>query len=230
LRKKGRWLNYAACMSLGLTLKLTSEIVGVNITTSFRWRHTFLENANILKPQKLQGIVEGIDTVFKYSEKGKHNPSNDSYEAVGASARKVYVLAVRDRHRFTFDDIIFDKDISRVSDNQLEAMPQDVLFCSLNESFYDKISKKLEVTHAKVSSSKTLLRKDRIVHLKNAENYKNDLHDWMKRFCGVATKYLSNYLSWYRELDEYLMEIPPEVILYRARSLDKNPYQPLTQK
>ncbi len=39
----------------------------------------------------------------------------------------------------------------------------------------------------------------------------------MIRFNGVATKYLHNYLSWFRELDEFNMETLPELILQRAK-------------
>ena len=38
-------------------------------------------------------------------------------------------------------------------------------------------------------------------HIRNARAYGARLKDWMQRFHGVATRYLSNYLLWHRVVD-----------------------------
>jgi len=63
------------------------------------------------------------------------------------------------------------------------------------------------------------VKKD-IVHIKNVNAYHSRLKGWMRRFNGVATKYLDNYLSWYRCLDEFNMDIDSLTILLRAKSAD----------
>jgi transposase-like protein len=226
LRKKGRWLNYTKCMAEGLTLQKSADLVGVNITTSFRWRHTFLENSNNLNPSNLNGIVEGIETYFYYSEKGKKNPSSISKERIGKKAPKVYVITSRDRHRYTFNEIIGSFQPNNISEIQSKALDNNIIFCSAEKKFYKSITQNLSLKHI-IINHKT---KDNITHTKNVTKYKENLHNWMKRFYGVATKYLSNYLSWFQELDEYKMNLPPEVLLLRGRSLEEYPYQPLTQK
>jgi transposase-like protein len=228
LRKKGRWLNYADCMSKGFTLQVSADEVGVDLTTSFRWRHSFLENANKLKPEKLNGIVEAVDSYFYYSEKGSSCPSSNSKEVIGKRAPKVYILTVRDRNGNTNDEIIGDYMFTNIPDSQLMKISKDVLLCSIQNDFYESISKKLDVVHAKLKHNE--VKRKKIIHIKNAYNFKEGLYDWIKRFKGVATKYLSNYLAWYRELDEYNMEIPPRIVLLRARSVEEFPYQPLTPK
>ncbi|MCT4639161.1 MAG: hypothetical protein N4A72_15765 [Bacteroidales bacterium] len=60
------------------------------------------------------------------------------------------------------------------------------------------------------------VKKD-VVHIRNVEKYQFDLQVWMERFRGVATKYLHNYLSWYREMDEFDFRISPETVLIRAK-------------
>jgi hypothetical protein len=50
----------------------------------------------------------------------------------------------------------------------------------------------------------------------------------MDRFNGVATKYLENYLSWYRELDEFKEDLTPLTILIRAKLGGEYKKQPLT--
>ena len=228
LRKKGRWLNYADCMSKGMTLQVSADHVGVDLTTSFRWRHTFLSNANNLKPEKLNGVVEAVDSYFYYSEKGSNCPSSISKEVIGKRAPKIYILTTRDRNGNTNEEIIGDFVSTNIPNSQLEKINSDVLFCTNPKQIYKSISEKLKLVHATLKKNEKERRK--IIHVKNAYKYKENLYDWMDRFKGVATKYLSNYLSWYRELDEYNMEIPAKMVLLRARSIEEFPYQPLTPK
>ena len=38
-------------------------------------------------------------------------------------------------------------------------------------------------------------------HVQNVNAYVSRLRSWMRRFKGVATKYLASYLGWFRMLD-----------------------------
>ena len=71
-----------------------------------------------------------------------------------------------------------------------------------------------------------IIKKD-IVHIQNIRLYHRKLSQWISRFNGVATKYLENYLSWFRELDEYNMKVPVYIVLQRAKIVDKYSYQPV---
>jgi endonuclease YncB( thermonuclease family) len=42
--------------------------------------------------------------------------------------------------------------------------------------------------------------KVRIYHIQHVNSYRSQLKGWMKRFNGVATKYLNNYLYWFKWL------------------------------
>jgi IS1 family transposase len=42
---------------------------------------------------------------------------------------------------------------------------------------------------------------EKVFHIQNVNAYHNRLKGWMDRFHGVATKYLENYLGWFRFLD-----------------------------
>jgi len=41
-----------------------------------------------------------------------------------------------------------------------------------------------------------------VYHIQNVNAYHSRLKQWMKRFHGVATRYLENYLGWFRWLDQ----------------------------
>ncbi|APH13378.1 insertion element domain protein [Clostridium sporogenes] len=40
-----------------------------------------------------------------------------------------------------------------------------------------------------------------IYHIQNVNNYHQRLKKWLDRFNGVASKYMDNYLTWFRFLD-----------------------------
>ena len=40
-------------------------------------------------------------------------------------------------------------------------------------------------------------------HLQNVNNYASRLKAWMRRFNGVATRYLDSYLGWWRMIDRH---------------------------
>jgi transposase-like protein len=224
LRKKGRWLNFCECLSNSISVRKAAVLTGVDNTTSFGWRHRFLKNANQLKPKSLSGVSESIETSFKYSEKGTTNIKHK--ELIG---KDIYVGINKDRARNTFDSIIVDLKSSLLEKHFSTIFPKDILFCSSNNNVYKSFVKKQKLVHGSLNISKGEFKRKEVVHIENARKYKKDLHDWMYRFRGVATKYLGNYLSWFREQDEYLNNIPPKVLLLRAKSLDKYKYQPLTQ-
>jgi transposase-like protein len=225
LRKKGRWLIYSDCLNQGYSLKKSALLTGVADSTSFRWRHRMLANLPELAPSSMNGVVECSETYFPYSEKGTRNPSEYAVE-VNKNAPKVYVLSNRDRGQNVFDNIIWNKKIENVEEDMMKIISKDILFVSNDVDLYNKLANKFKLRHGKLDRTKGEIVKKQVVHIRNISNYHRDLHDWMKRFNGVATKYLVNYLGWFRELDEHNMKTPILTRLTRAKTLIMKPYKP----
>ena len=59
-------------------------------------------------------------------------------------------------------------------------------------------------------------RVDGAFHIQNVNAYDSRLKSWMRRFHGVATKYLGNYLGWRRMLERYQASINPMFCLREA--------------
>lgn len=57
------------------------------------------------------------------------------------------------------------------------------------------------MAHKALNLTKGLRIIEKVFHIQNVNSYHSHLHVWMKRFNGVATKYLDNYLSWFRFFD-----------------------------
>ncbi len=223
LQKKGRWLSYAQCLIEGLSIREAATKCGVHKNTSFRWRHRFLQNANLIKPKKLSGVVEVNELIFAWSEKGnkklKRKPRKRGYKSpkLIPPSNKVFTLFCRDRSENTFDDIYFKFNANNIKSNLKSLLSEDILFCSQNKAAYIKYVRDNKVRHGVLNISKKETVKKDIVHLRNVFKYQLNLQAWMIRFRGVATKYLNNYLSWFREMDEFSYKISAETLLIRAK-------------
>jgi transposase-like protein len=220
LKKKGRWLNFSECLNIGFSVRKSATEVGVDKKTAFKWRHRFLKNANQLYAPKLSGIVESKEIYFKYSEKGAKVIKNPS-----RLGEKVFVLTSVDRDRLNSSPVIEKLESDYIKENVNTQFVKDSLFLTESHKAFINFSKSNDLNHFLVNNETDLSDKD-FLHIKNAIKYNFDLKEWMKRFRGVATKYLSNYLSWYRELDEYFMRVPSKVFLVRGKSLERFPYNP----
>ncbi len=224
LRKKEIWIDFAKCINEGLSVRKSASICKVNKNTTFKWRHRFLQNAKEIKTDSLQGIVEADETYFLRSEKGNRNLKREprkrggNAKNSGISKERVCLFVSRDRNKNTFDKL-FDKfnsgELEKVFNNVLS---KDSLFCSDSKSVYVSYTRKNNIRHGRLNISGGEHVKKDIVHVQNVNSYHSRLKEWIRRFHGVATKYLENYVSWFRELDEFNMDIRPEIIINRAKN------------
>ena len=207
LHKRGRWLDHSAALTEGLTLHAVSERVGIAVSTAHRWRHRFLEAAKSAKAQALTGIAEADETYFLRSAKGQRRGLNRPARQRGGTAGKrglsdeqVPVLVARDRSGETAD-FILDADTSDCASAVLKPiMAKDAILCTESNSVMMATARKLKVEHRPVNVSSGV-RVDGAWHVQNVNSYHARLKEWMRRFKGVATKYLAAYLGWFRALD-----------------------------
>lgn len=233
LRKKGRWLSYSECIEKGLSVRKSADICGIHRNTAFRWRHRFLENTKSVKANQLHGIIEADETYFLKSEKGNKSLNRKPHKR-GAKAKKrglsseqVCVFVSRDRNNNTFDKIFETFNSENLKNEFLDILDKDALFCSDGKSVYKRFVRVNGIRHGALNLSKGERVKKGIVHIQNVNAYHSRLKNWMVRFNGVATKYLENYISWYRELDEFKDRLTPKTILLRAKSGGEYKKQPL---
>jgi transposase-like protein len=225
LHRKGHWLDYAQCLKEGLSVRKAALICDIHRNTAFRWRHRFLENAKPVKATELQGIVEANDIYFRRSEKGnkqlKRPPRKRGVSNLPGSAKElVCVFVSRDRNKNTADYIFNNLNTYTLNQALKSILPNDALFCSTNKSFYRQFTRENNIRHGYLDNNKNEEVKKNIVHLHSVKSYQNHLKEWILiHFRGVATKYLDNYLSWHRELDEFGNKINPQSILLRAKSI-----------
>jgi len=191
-----------------------------------------LKNAKLIHPTSLNGIVEADETYFLRSEKGnrrlERKPRKRGGKATkrGLSNEQVCVLVCRDRNTNTFDKVFKSFNSKELKDSLKGLLSKDALFCSDGKSVYKKFTRENHVRHGclNLSAGERVIKE--IVHIQNVNSYHGRLKEWLIHFHGVATKYLENYLAWFRELDEFAMEIRPETLLLRGKESSDYKIQP----
>ena len=205
LRTPEKWLKYFTCMLNSLTVRRSATSCEITKNTAFSWRHKFLSLLNIQDKTHLSGIVEMDETLFRYSEKGSRNLSHTRHKRGGDQAGRgrakgdwVAVLVARDRQENIFDKCLKSSTGESLYHLLNTHIDKDSVICSDGFRAYNVLTNKLGMAHKAINLSKGIRVIEKVFHIQNVNSYHGRLHGWMHRFNGVATKYLDNYLSWFR--------------------------------
>lgn len=234
LRYKDRWARYSEALIEGLSVRGAAACCGVHKNTSFRWRHRFLRLPAQTRARRLQGIAEADETYFPYSCKGQRHlqrlprQRGHALHAPGTGKDQVPVLVVRDRSGATADYKLSAASTAEIQPLLGAILAPDALLCTDGARIYRAVTRKLGITHRPLNLSAGIRLIAGVYHLQNVNAYDSRLKDWMRRFHGVATKYLENYLGWRRWLERWGPSNTPRVGLYAALGCE-NHIQRLTQ-
>lgn len=208
LQHKEKWLDYLQCMISGKVLRESATDCDINLKTSFRWRHRFLQLPATMKATLLEGIVEADETLFARSEKGSRTLERKARKR-GMKAKKrgrskedwVPVLTVRDRGKHTYEAIIPSVSTEHLNKELQGKIVKDSVLCSDGFRPYIKFAQGNDLIHKRLNVAAGVQVVEKVFHIQNVNAYHSRLKAWMDRFHGVATKYLENYLGWFRFLD-----------------------------
>jgi hypothetical protein len=78
---------------------------------------------------------------------------------------------------------------------------KDAVLCTDSATNYIAFAKQSGINHEVINTRKGVHVKKGIYHIQHVNSYHKRLKGWMERFNGVATRYLDNYLFWFRFLD-----------------------------
>lgn len=206
-----KWKDYLNCMIEGKSLRKIVEQLDIALQTAFDWRHKILAAFEQIGCAKLEGIAEADETFFLYSEKGnKHikdrNPRKRGGKAKkrGISNEQVPVITSCDRK----DNLIIGvAGFGRVSTTEVERVLGDFIdnnttLCTDEHLSYRAFARMHNINYESINLSKGQRIKDKIYHIQNINSCHSRLKTWIRRFNGVATKYLSNYMNWFRMLEK----------------------------
>jgi len=220
LRRRERWLGFGLALQEGQSVRRCATTCEVAKSTAFRWRHRFLSATR--KHEVLSGIVEADETFFRRSFKGSHQWSPDAQEAPprpkarrrglsstvsGASLKeRVPVLIMRDRSGKTAHAVLPGLTGGVFQEALSTHVARDALLCSDGARTFAFAARKIGLHHEALNTRGKEHLRDGVFHIQNVNAYDSRLKDWMRRFHGVATRYLPNYLTW-RSMIERLGEV-----------------------
>lgn len=220
LRQRDKWLVYAQALIDGLSIRKSAQLCGINKNTAFLWRHRFLTLANANQAIHEEGIVEADETFFLESFKGQRVLTHPARKrggvgkTRGTSDDQIPVLVVRDRQKSTATVILDKIDTSHIEAALTPLIDKDAVLCTDGAAVYSAFCRITGIKHEVIKSKGP--RSRGAFHIQNFNAFDSRLKEWMRRFHGVATKYLGNYLGWRRMLERYHNQIKPDILLFEA--------------
>ena len=211
LRYRERWLAQCDALEQGLSVRKAAAQLGVHRTTAFRWRHRFLLCPAKCKELGLRGVVEADETYVLESFKGQRQALSHAgrpgrrrggkARKRGLSREQVPVLVLRTRTGQTADFVLPAAPQKDAVKAVLAcAVAADAVLCTDGSSLLASAAQALDIEHQPVNLSKGQ-RVRGAWHVQNVNAYQSRLKQWLRRFNGVASSYLANYLGWFRALD-----------------------------
>jgi len=186
LNKISKYLN---SMLSGDSIRKAADLAEVSVATSFNWRHKLLNVLNDLPSPNMKNVKEVMELKLNYSHKGQKKKVSKSM-----MKSKVSAMFMCDRTgKLDSDSILYSNRDYNPLINRIALQSNEH-----TEIILEPHTKKVDVPG--IPSIKSTI----------SSNYKNSelisqkvesWQSWMKRFKGVATKYLRNYMHWYDFLD-----------------------------
>jgi transposase-like protein len=220
LKKRDRWAAFCACVNGTMTVRRAAVHIGVHRDTAFRWRHRLLDalrageyhlsDAPSPALRALRGRILVGEAWFMFSEKGSRNLDRPArrhgYVTDWLNAPRAWVVVGRHEGGRSVHALVGRRrpNAADVAHALEPVAGPDVTLVSRFGPFgaVAGAARRLGVVH---EHGWSLPSKERI------EDDIVQLRRWLRRFCGVATRYLPNYLTWYRLLHpgEPALAAPP---------------------
>ncbi len=207
-----KWLPFMAHMINGLSIRKSAAILEIDPNTVFTWRHKVLTALKRMEFDEFKDLLEVDETYFLHSEKGSRSivgrdPRKRGGKAKrrGISREQVCVVVARDRNKRTQARVACMGPVNKAqADLLLKPYVGSVSsICSDANGTWRVFAGDNGKDHFELNASKKQRVIKRIYHIQNVNAFHSRLKKWMDWFKGVATKYLDNYLTWFRFIDAH---------------------------
>ena len=205
LHKKGRWLTFGDCLADGATVRESAARCNFAVTTAFRWRFRFLGTQD-QNPPKLTGIVEVDETYVLESQKGNRDLDRKAHRRGGKPSKRglsdeqVPILVAVDRSGTTTCSVLPSVTADNVQAVLEPRIDDDILLVTDGNNVYPPCAKSLGIKHEALNQSAGE-RVRGTIHIQTVNYRHSQFKDFLRRFRGVSTKYLGNYLRWFERRD-----------------------------
>lgn len=212
IKKLALWPDYAGCLRAGVSVRRAAAAVGIHPSSAFRWRHRLLDELRTRDVEAVSGWVEISALRFAYSEKGSRRLTRETRRRGRSRPGQrvephTLVLLACDRLGGAVSALARPFGTGPRTANVMEAV--------LGGRIVAKSM--LTADEGRFGPTGTLARRLRLAfhaarpspacsahvlaHTRTNRGYGERLNEWLRRFRGVATAYLPNYLIWHRAVD-----------------------------
>lgn len=209
-----KWLKYAKCMLNGYYIRRSAEIVEINIATSFYWRHKILNCiSTFLGVGSVDGVIEADEVFFAESFKGtkpskmprKSRKRGKQVKKRGISNEQICVATAMDRQGNLIIELLCKGRMTHQELGRLYSgrIGDNSILCTDSHKSYMQFAIDMNLDHKKIRRGK---HKEGLYHIQHINALHSNLKRWIGRFNGVATKYISNYLYWFKWLQTFSTE------------------------
>jgi len=210
LQRKDMISAYLGLMVQEKSLDKISKELRINKKTAFDWRHKILASLDTKDEDDeddFTGITESDETFFLRSEKGMKVTGRDSRKRGGKAKKRgvskdqVAVIVTQDR-KSTLDLSVAT--LGRIGKIDIEnaigkrIIKGKTILCSDSHHSYKGFAKDSQMEYHFVNASKGKRVKG-TYHIQHVNSTHNRVKRWITNiFWGVSTKYLQQYMNWYR--------------------------------
>jgi transposase-like protein len=229
IHKKELVNDYIGLMHQEKSLDKIKKELGIHKKTAFDWRHKILSSLEESLKANFNGIVESDETFFLQSDKGRKGLDRIPRKRGGKSSSRgisddqVAVIVTADR-KGTMDmkvatfGRISKKDIEKAIGNRID---KGSTLCADGHVSYKGFAKDNQLPLVVLRADLKQHIKKGIYHIQNVNSLHNRVKKWIdSTFWGVSTKYLQNYLNWYRIQESFKNSLLPAMELVKCSTVD----------
>ena len=177
-----KWMEFLELMLEKKSLRICAKRLNISLVTAFYWRHKVLYGLKLNKiPHKLSGTIYVTKWIMKENFKGCRKittPKRRNIWIIAAKGKEDSILAI---------PICKDLwDLSKFKEKIYSQFEKD----SYIVAYGDRYLSLFEKEHNK-RTLPGIIGEDRI------KFWGHNLTTWLSTFCGISTKYLEEYLSFF---------------------------------
>jgi len=228
IHKKELIDEYLQLMFEEKSLDKITELLGINKKTAFDWRHKILASLRDTDKISFDGITESDETFFLLSEKGCRHLEREGRKRGSTSSKKgisdeqVAVIVTADRQgAYEFDVAKLGRITKKsIEDSIGDRISPKTVLCTDSHVSYKGFAIDNEIEHHPLRADLKQFVKDGVFHIQHVNSLHNRLKKWItEKFWGVSTKYLQQYLNWFR-MKEKLKNVTQPIAELVRRTLE----------
>lgn len=218
LHSHDKFKQFIFCMAQQKSIRASAEEVKVCESTAFFWRHKLLNALYNVEQNRLKEVIETDETYILESNKGQKDivfqcsrkPRKRGGKASkrGISNEQVCILVATDNQDNTILEIagkgrLTSDAVFQILGNKIrkQRINRAVFVTDKHQSYVQFVKQKKLIHQTVDAKNKEFVNVDGF-----SINHVNAIHSrlkrWLTKFNGVATKYLQNYLHYFRLWDK----------------------------